>query len=123
MNNGFLADVADCWSMMLQKDVTDRQVEVMLRAAAGLRLMHEVDDSEEDPEEKTAPEKAPEQKKKQEPKKKKAGRKPLDWGKIGALYRAGWDAAKIADEMNCSVLTIRHWIQEQQRKEMSGADE
>ena len=40
---------------------------------------------------------------------KKAPRKrskPLDKGKVGALYKAGWNVAKIADEMRCNQSSI-----------------
>ena len=41
--------------------------------------------------------------------KKKGGRpkKKLDLGKVGALYKAGWTIAKIADEMNVGSSTIQ----------------
>lgn len=41
--------------------------------------------------------------------KKKGGRKKikLDLGKVGALYRAGWTIAKIADEMGVGSSTIQ----------------
>lgn len=38
--------------------------------------------------------------------------KPIDKGKVGALYKAGWSAAKIADEMRCGVSTIYKIIKE-----------
>ena len=40
--------------------------------------------------------------------KKAAGKKPapVDKGKIIALHNAGWDAAKIADEMKCTKQTV-----------------
>lgn len=41
---------------------------------------------------------------------KKAKRSKLDEGKMLALYRAGWSAAKIADEMGCSDQTIYNRI-------------
>ncbi|MBQ1296414.1 MAG: helix-turn-helix domain-containing protein [Clostridiales bacterium] len=43
---------------------------------------------------------------------KKIKRKPLDKGKIGALYKAGWSVAKIADEMRCGQSTIYKTIKE-----------
>ncbi len=43
---------------------------------------------------------------------KKIKRKPLDKGKVGALYKAGWSVAKIADEMRCGQSTIYKTIKE-----------
>ena len=46
---------------------------------------------------------------------KKAPRKrskPLDKGKVGALYKAGWNVAKIADEMRCNQSSIYRVIKE-----------
>lgn len=43
---------------------------------------------------------------------KKTTRKPIDKGKVGALYKAGWSAAKIADEMRCNQSTIYKVIKE-----------
>lgn len=43
---------------------------------------------------------------------KKIKPKPVDKGKVGALYRAGWNVAKIADEMRCSQSTIYKIIKE-----------
>ena len=42
---------------------------------------------------------------------KKIKRK-IDKGKVGALYKAGWTVAKIADEMRCSQGTIYRIIKE-----------
>ena len=63
--------------------------------------------------------------KKEEPKKaepkekpkttKKA--KPIDKGKIGALRKAGWTIAEIADEMKCNQPTVHKVLEE--LKEMS----
>ena len=43
---------------------------------------------------------------------KKIKPKPVDKGKVGALYKAGWSVAKIADEMRCSQGTIYRIIKE-----------
>lgn len=43
---------------------------------------------------------------------KKIKPKPVDKGKVGALYKAGWTVAKIADEMRCSQGTIYKIIKE-----------
>ena len=65
-----------------------------------------------DPDPEPEPEKKAE--KKAEPEKKKpAGkrkRKPIDAGKIGALWKAGWSVAKIADEMRISEPTVRTYL-------------
>lgn len=42
---------------------------------------------------------------------------PIDKGKIGALRKAGWTIAEIADEMKCSQPTVRKILEE--LKEMS----
>ena len=47
-----------------------------------------------------------------EPKKIKRKPKPVDKGKVGALYKAGWSVAKIADEMRCGQSTIYKTIKE-----------
>lgn len=51
---------------------------------------------------------------KPEPKKtaSKKNTKPIDKGKIGALYKAGWSAAKIADEMKLGLSTVYRIIKE-----------
>lgn len=56
----------------------------------------------------TAPQEAPQEAAPAEGK-KKGGRKKikLDLGKVGALYRAGWTIAKIADEMSVGSSTIQ----------------
>ena len=43
---------------------------------------------------------------------KKIKPKPEDKGKVGALYKAGWTVAKIADEMRCSQGTVYRIIKE-----------
>lgn len=51
----------------------------------------------------------PEESPKQAEGKKKGGRpkQKLDLGKVGALYKAGWTIAKIADEMSVGSSTIQ----------------
>lgn len=34
----------------------------------------------------------------------------IDVGKLGALYRAGWEPKKIADDLGCSTQTVRNYI-------------
>ena len=43
---------------------------------------------------------------------KSVTRKTIDKGKVGALYKAGWSVAKIADEMRCAQGTIYKIIKE-----------
>lgn len=38
--------------------------------------------------------------------------KPIDVGRIRALAKAGWTAAKIADDVGCSLPTVRKYIKE-----------
>lgn len=47
------------------------------------------------------------------PKKTKKTRKPFDTGKLGALRRAGWSVAKIADEMGVSEQTVRNHMKKE----------
>ncbi len=42
--------------------------------------------------------------------KKKVGRKPVDPGKVVALKDAGWDNNMIADELSCSVATVKKYL-------------
>lgn len=42
----------------------------------------------------------------------KKNAKPIDNGKVGALYKAGWSVPKIADEMKVSAPTIRKALKE-----------
>lgn len=44
-------------------------------------------------------------------------RKELDMGKVGALHRAGWSLAKIADEMGVSIGTLQKRIRQEMEKE------
>lgn len=44
------------------------------------------------------------------PEKPKALQKKIDVGKLRALYRAGWEPKKIADELACSVVTVRNYM-------------
>jgi hypothetical protein len=46
----------------------------------------------------------------------KKNTKPIDKGKIGALHRAGWSAAKIADEMKLGLSTTYKIIKEIQEE-------
>ena len=46
----------------------------------------------------------------------KKNTKPIDKGKIGALHRAGWSAAKIADEMKLGLSTVYKIIKEIQEE-------
>lgn len=73
----------------------------------------EVEPLQEEPKpepKKTASKPAP---KKTAPKK---NTKPIDKGKIGALHRAGWSAAKIADEMKLGLSTVYKIIKEIQEE-------
>lgn len=65
------------------------------------------EEPEKKPEE-TKPDKPAEEPK---PKKKKKERKSsIDTGKIGALRKAGWSIAKIADEMQITDQTVRNHL-------------
>lgn len=115
MNSGYINDIAGLWSLMTQTEITERTAELMLRAAAGIKYVYDADKSAPDlPAQKA---KEPEQEEAVEPVKEKikngrpqGAKKRIDWGKVGACYRAGWSAEKIADEVGASVLTIRAGI-------------
>ena len=47
-----------------------------------------------------------------EPETKRVVKKQVDRGKIGALHKAGWSVAKIADEMQCAEQTVRNALKE-----------
>ena len=67
----------------------------------GIRIAEEVPKEEK---------KEPEPKPVKKPKVKKKGRgsqKTIDRGKLFALAKAGWPAAKIADELGCSTWSVR----------------
>lgn len=66
------------------------------------KLLMEVPDQEEP--------KGPPANKPKDKIKKKTSRKSIDTGKIGALRKAGWPVAKIADEMGLSQPTIYSYL-------------
>ncbi len=71
-------------------------------------IVIDTDDKEEEPEPvQEVPEAEP-----AKPAPKKTPRKIIDKGKVGALYKAGWNVAKIADEMRCNQSTIYKTIKE-----------
>lgn len=116
----YLNDVAIVWEAIANTNGIDaKTTELMLKVAVGIRRVEEEDTiSVEEPA--PAPESAPAPK----PKKKTGGQKlRIDWGKVGALYKAGWDAYKIADEMGASPLTIRQGISSRKWETYVGEDE
>ena len=122
MNEKYLNDVATVWEAIANTNGIDaKTVELMLKVAVGLRRVKEDDTAGvEEPAPAPAPEPAPAPK----PKKKTGGPKlRIDWGKVGALYKAGWDAYKIADEMGASPLTIRQGISSRKWETYVGEDE
>ena len=52
-------------------------------------------------------------KRKRNPGGKMGAPKQIDRGKVFALRKAGWTAAKIADEMKCSLGTVKRILQEE----------
>lgn len=52
-------------------------------------------------------------KRKRNPGGKMGAPKKIDRGKVFALRKAGWTAAKIADEMKCSLGTVKRILQEE----------
>ena len=120
MKERYLNDVAIIWEAIANTNGIDaKTTELMLKVAVGLRRVEEEDTiSVEEPA--PAPETAPAPK----PKKKTGGPKlRIDWGKVGALHKAGWDAYKIADEMGASPLTIRQGISSRKWETYVGEDE
>ena len=122
MNEKYLNEVATVWEAIANMNGIDaKTVELMLKVAVGLRRVKEDDTARvEEPAPAPAPEPAPAPK----PKKKTGGPKlRIDWGKVGALYKAGWDAYKIADEMGASPLTIRQGISSRKWETYVGEDD
>lgn len=120
MKERYLNDVAIVWEAIANTNGIDaKTTELMLKVAVGIRRVEEEDTiSVEEPA--PAPETAPAPK----PKKKTGGPKlRIDWGKVGALYKAGWDAYKIADEMGASPLTIRQGISSRKWETYVGEEE
>lgn len=116
MKERYLNDVAIIWEAIANTNGIDaKTTELMLKVAVGLRRVEEEDTiSVEEP----APAPAP------KPKKKTDGPKlRIDWGKVGALHKAGWDVYKIADEMGASPLTIRQGISSRKWETYVGEDE
>lgn len=116
MKERYLNDVAIIWEAIANTNGIDaKTTELMLKVAVGLLRVEEEDTiSVEEP----APAPAP------KPKKKTDGPKlRIDWGKVGALHKAGWDAYKIADEMGASPLTIRQGISSRKWETYVGEDE
>lgn len=118
MNEKYLNEVATVWEAIANMNGIDaKTVELMLKVAVGLQRIEE---GEEVGQTEPAPAPAPAPK----PKKKTGGPKlRIDWGKVGALHKAGWDAYKIADEMGASPLTIRQGISSRKWETYVGEDE
>lgn len=120
MKERYLNDVAIIWEAIANTNGIDaKTTELMLKVAVGLRRVEEEDTiSVEEPAPATEPDPAP------KPKKKTSGPKlRIDWGKVGALHKAGWDAYKIADEMGASPLTIRQGISSRKWETYVGEDD
>lgn len=112
MNTKYYETLAAVWSAMVAaQPITPGWCKVMLKVANGLVL----DEVEEKPEPKPEPEPRPAAKPKQP-------RKRIDWGKVGACYKAGWSAEKIADEVGATVGTIRQGISTRKWETYEGED-
>lgn len=100
MKEDYYEKLSAVWAAMVADRVmTPEWCKIMLDVANGLYLC-EMEKAE-------AVEPVKEKKKNGRP---QGARKHIDWGKVGACYRAGWSAEKIADEVGASVLTIRAGI-------------
>lgn len=86
----------------------DEQTQTLISAA--MRLLKEPDP--EAPSIK-APAKPEPKQESAAPVKKRGPRKKLDWGKAKACYAAGWDIAKIADELGCTSQAVRLHFQKE----------
>lgn len=95
-------------SLELSQDLAGTSLELNENLAR--TLMEPLQDKPKPEPKKTASKPAP---KKTAPKK---NTKPIDKGKIGALHRAGWSAAKIADEMKLGLSTVYKIIKEIQEE-------
>lgn len=115
MNEKYLNEVATVWEAIANMNGIDaKTTELMLKVAVGLQRIEKGEEVGQ-----TEPAPAP-----AKPKKKTGGPKlRIDWGKVGALYKAGWDASKIADEMHASPLTIRQGISSRKWETYVGEDE
>lgn len=111
MNTKYYETLAAVWSAMVAaQPITPGWCKVMIRVANGLVL----DEADEKPEPETKP--AAKQAKPKQP------RKRIDWGKVGACYKAGWSAEKIADEVGASLYTIRQGISAKKWDTWEGED-
>lgn len=95
--------------------LSDLKYAVAFYEEAEEEIKHEInqewpeDDSEDDSEDET--EAAEEKMPKSKPKKNgEVKRKPIDHGKICALWKGKWRAEDIADEMGCSLQTVYNHI-------------
>lgn len=93
--------------------VTEKQ-EIALWAVIGFLASDDYDEEQLKIVEEEQTEPIQEEPKEEEPVKKAPRKrsKPLDKGKVGALYKAGWNVAKIADEMRCNQSSIYRVIRE-----------
>lgn len=83
-----------------------------LRDFVGAEPAEEPAEPVPDPEEQQ-PDPEPKPKRKRNTGGKKGAPKQIDRGKVFALRKAGWTAAKIADEMKCSLGTVKRILQEE----------
>ena len=119
MESNYLQDVARVWNDMTRDTIDAETAELMLKVAVGLKMFHQGGGDQDG----IAPE-PDEPEPKAKPKKKTGGPKlRIDWGKVGALHKAGWDAYKIADEMGASPLTIRQGISSRKWETYVGEEE
>ena len=79
---------------------------IVLSEAGAKYALDNYDDEEDQPEPVQEEPKKPEPKAEPVKAAPKKTAKPIDKGKIGALRKAGWTVAEIADEMKCSNATV-----------------
>ena len=92
------------------EETASEAMEGMKKAVEELKVPHKPKEepAKEEPEGQQSPEDLEEEKPEEAP---EAGRKKgIDKGKIAALHNAGWNIAKIADEMRVSYATIQYHL-------------
>lgn len=113
MNDKFYTGLAPIWAAMVKaQELTPSWCKAMLEVAnqLALDLTAEFADPEPQPEPTQTNDTNTLKAMKPKPAGRPAKRLRIDWGKVGACYKAGWSAEKIADEVGASVVTIRNGI-------------
>lgn len=114
--NGRFGNLHDVLDERLIADIEEVEAEPVELEAADSKLMCFEEDLEE---EQSEPKEVPV--KEQKEKKPRGRQTTIDWGKVGALRKAGWSVAKIADEMGIGQATVyRHLSEKGDPLKMAG---